>query len=139
MKSASFSCLLLDRRLAKLSTHDICVSGGKRLRSEVCVKTHRESRIGPRFESRPGTLVGLFAREYMDWRWPFSSVHSIKMVFSAQVAEGGVAPHPLHYIYPPPQKLHRPLHPLPSKTNETQLPVLSHIAPLPFLSGAFEP
>jgi hypothetical protein len=28
-------------------------------------------------------------REYIDWHWPLSCVHSITMVFSVQVIEGG--------------------------------------------------
>jgi hypothetical protein len=30
-------------------------------------------------------------REYIDWKWPISCVHSAMMVFVAQLAEGGGA------------------------------------------------
>jgi hypothetical protein len=36
-------------------------------------------------------------------------------------------------------ELRRPLHPFPSKTNESKLPVLSHDAYLPILSGYITP
>jgi hypothetical protein len=40
-------------------------------------------------------------REYIDWRWPLSCVHSVMMVFSTQLGEGeGVhcTPSPFHSI-----------------------------------------
>ncbi len=52
----------------------------------------------------------------------------------AQLAEGGVymIAHPLHSIYPLSGRVTSPPVTLPSKTGEIQLPVLCHIAPLPF-------
>ncbi len=41
---------------------------------------------------------------YLDWRWPLSCLHSVMMVFSTQLAEGGDAcppiAHPLLLYYP---------------------------------------
>jgi hypothetical protein len=38
-------------------------------------------------------------RENIDWRWPLTCVHSIMMVFSSQLAEGGgTRPDPFHAI-----------------------------------------
>ncbi len=43
-------------------------------------------------------------REYLDWRWPLSRGRSAMVVFSAQLAEGGMHAHPppppFHFIYP---------------------------------------
>jgi hypothetical protein len=81
-----------------------------------------------------GTVAVTQTREYIDWRWPLSCVHSIIMVFSAQLAEGGgswpllsfycICPHHKSFI--------APSTPLPSKTSELQQPVRKLIAPLPF-------
>ncbi len=73
-------------------------------------------------------------REYIDWRWPpLSCVHSMMMVFVAQLADGGVHHAlPLSSYLPPPLELRRPLHPLPSKTSKILLHVHKSIARLPF-------
>ncbi len=73
-------------------------------------------------------------REYLDWRWTLSCVCSEMMVFSAQLAEEGAhAPSPFHSLYLPPSfELPRHFQPLPSKTIDKKLPVLSLVAPLPF-------
>ncbi len=39
-------------------------------------------------------------REYIGWRWSLSCVHSVMMVFSAQLAEGG-GTHPFALYLPP--------------------------------------
>ncbi len=46
----------------------------------------------------------------------------------------GCSPPPFYSVYPPQLELHRLLHPLPSKTREIWLTILSHIAPLPWLN-----
>ncbi len=73
-------------------------------------------------------------REYIDWRWlPLSCVHSVMMVFAAQLADGGVHTLPLSSYLPPPLEWFRLLHPLPSKTSKILLHVHKSIAPLPSL------
>ncbi len=75
-------------------------------------------------------------RELIDWRWPLPFVHSVMMVFSAQLVRAGGSislPTPFHSICPlPPQReLRGPLQPLlPSNTSEILLPVLKSIAPI---------
>jgi hypothetical protein len=54
------------------------------------------------------------------------------MEISAQLGEVGVLALPLSLFLPPPLELLRSLHPVPSKTSEIKLPVLSHVALLPF-------
>jgi hypothetical protein len=51
--------------------------------------------------------------------------------FSAQLRAGELA-HPFSLYLPRPLELGRPFRPLPSKTSEILLPVLCHIAHLPF-------
>jgi hypothetical protein len=47
----------------------------------------------------------LQAREYLGWIFPLSCVHSVMMVFSAQLNEGGGSSStPFHSIYPLPSK-----------------------------------
>jgi hypothetical protein len=38
------------------------------------------------------TMAQKQTREYVDWTWPFSCVRSVKMVFSAQLAEVQMRP-----------------------------------------------
>jgi hypothetical protein len=73
-------------------------------------------------------------REYktVDWRWSLSRVQSVTMVFSALLdVGGGCMLTTVHSIYP--------LHPLPSKTSEKWLPVLSYDDPLPKLFSHKDP
>jgi hypothetical protein len=47
-------------------------------------------------------ISNTWRREYIDWRWPFSCVRFVIMVFSAPLAEGGeggCTPTPLISIY----------------------------------------
>jgi hypothetical protein len=39
-------------------------------------------------------------RENLDWRWPLACVHSVMMVFSAQLVEGVGSPSPFRSTYP---------------------------------------
>ncbi len=69
-------------------------------------------------------------REYIhvDWQWPLSCVHSAQL---GEGGGGGVHGLPLLLLLPPPLKIPRLLHPLPSKTSERKLPLHSHVASLP--------
>ncbi len=64
--------------------------------------------------STPGEIIlpTPQTREYIDWQWPLSCVHSVIMVFSAQLGdvggEGGEGPHPF-------------THPFFRKTSESRL------------------
>jgi hypothetical protein len=84
----------------------------------------------------PFTLSTPHTREYIDWRWPLSRVHSMIMISAAQLVEGGVSrPPPLHSIYP----LYSSYHPLstPSlaKLARDSSYLYSGILPLSLLSG----
>jgi hypothetical protein len=58
-------------------------------------------------------------REYIDLRWLLSCVHSVMMVFSVQIAEGGgPCPPPLNSVYPATQVT------LPS--NQEEMKVIKH-------------
>ncbi len=78
-----------------------------------CVTEPRRIQAGPQ------------TRDYIDWRWQHFCVHSVTMVFSAQLAEGrGLCPTPNSLYLPPPLEL---LRPLPSKTSEIWLPAWTQI------------
>ncbi len=64
-------------------------------------------------------------RENIDWRWPLSCVHSVMMVFSSQLTEGGDARPPPFILSTPSRNLPRPFHP---QLARELLPVLSHVA-----------
>ncbi len=67
-------------------------------------------------------------RQILYWRWPLCSVHSVMMVFSAQLAEGGGArpPSPLEWCCP--------LHPLPSMQDQQDIATCTfpHRPSIPF-------
>ncbi len=58
-------------------------------------------------------------REYIDWQWPLSGVHSIIMVISAQPGEGGR----VHALPLDSSTVAPSTPPLPSKTSERRLPL----------------
>ncbi len=73
--------------------------------------------------------------EYIDWRWPLTSVHSVMMVFLAQLGEGGG-----EGVHPTPVTLSTLSTPPPSQQNERENATCTlHLAPsffVCFIKGA---
>jgi hypothetical protein len=57
-------------------------------------------------------------REYIDWRWPLSCIHSDLIIFLVLLRARGLTQTPFTLYLTHPLELRRPSHPLASKTGE---------------------
>jgi hypothetical protein len=63
-----------------------------------------------------------YSREYLDWRWPLSCVHSVMIEFLVQLAQGKDANPPFFTLSTPSILVLSPPPHLPRKTSEIKLP-----------------